>query len=261
MTDQRKLAALIMSSYADNDGTDIHCGVALLAADMDASYRTAQRHLAWLRDVGLIELVKRGNRRRNLADEYRLILGPDVMEHVEVPDPTQYRELRDNLRAARHGSTDQTPSMVTSNQHDRTSSLVTSNHPEPPHNQTSALVTSDRPIGRQNEPDWTSPKVSPHLPYTPPLGTTTSPKTVGEDLRTEAAAGRARAPAPKPDFSSRCEHGLTRAARGDGRPACALCRVEQDRAAGVTRLPPGRRTPEPEPDTLATVTPIREATP
>lgn len=106
---ERKAAALVVSSYARADGTRIHCGVARLAVDLEVSYSTARRYLAWLRDVGLIELVRAGNRQRNLSDEYRLILGPDVTEHLEVLDPSQHKKLTDGMRAAnRTGSRQRT---------------------------------------------------------------------------------------------------------------------------------------------------------
>src|SRR6187551_772209 len=101
MSDRQKLAAFILSSYADPDGTGIHCGIARLAVDLGASYRTAQRYLAWLRDVGLIELVAEGNRRLRKSDVYRLILGPDVLENMEVLDPSAYDDRRAGIRDAR----------------------------------------------------------------------------------------------------------------------------------------------------------------
>ncbi len=100
---ERKAAALVMSSYARADGTKIHCGVARLAVDLEASYSTARRYLAWLRDVGLIELVRPGNRRKNLSDEYRLILGPDVAEHLDVLDPAEHKALCNTMREVNRG--------------------------------------------------------------------------------------------------------------------------------------------------------------
>ncbi|MEU7904132.1 helix-turn-helix domain-containing protein [Actinoplanes sp. NPDC049118] len=106
---ERKAAALVVSSYARADGTRIHCGVARLAVDLEVSYSTARRYLAWLRDVGLIELVRAGNRHRQLSDEYRLILGADVMEHLDVLNPAQHKKLTDDMREAnRSGSRERT---------------------------------------------------------------------------------------------------------------------------------------------------------
>ena len=187
ITQRQKLAALLVSSYADADGTDIHCGVDRLAADMDASYRTAQRYLAWLREVGLIELVQPGNRRKGLADEYRLILGPDVMEHIEVPNPTRYDALRSAIRDARGGAAgrlDQATTYVSSDQgHEKPAEGV---------DQRTTYVTPERPIRGQNEVDQrTNLCVLP-----PPLSTSplisTSPTTTDEEVCTDVAVGGAR---------------------------------------------------------------------
>jgi len=100
---KRKAAALTLGTYAGPTGGDIKCGVARLATDLEIGYSTARRYLAWLRDVGLIELVKPGNHRRGRADEYRLIIGPDVGKHVEIPEEDEYRSLVDGLSDANYG--------------------------------------------------------------------------------------------------------------------------------------------------------------
>jgi hypothetical protein len=102
---ERKAACLVVSSYANADGTHIHCGVARIAVDLEVSYSTARRYMAWLRTVGLIELVRAGSRRRGLSAEYRLIIGPDVTEHVEVLGPDRHEALAEGIREAeREGS-------------------------------------------------------------------------------------------------------------------------------------------------------------
>lgn len=109
MTTRQKLAALIVGSYADNDGTGIVAGVARLAVDMEASHRTARRYLAWLREIGLIELTAVGNRRKKKADEYRLIIGPHLGEHIDVPDPTKYKAMCKDVSDAHQGSSKVSP--------------------------------------------------------------------------------------------------------------------------------------------------------
>jgi DNA-binding transcriptional ArsR family regulator len=104
MTAKQKLCALVVSSYADVEGGDIHCGVARLAVDMEVSHRTARRYLAWLREVGLIELVREGNRRRRRSDEYRLTLGPQVFVHLDVPDPERYKVMCSDVAPTDQGS-------------------------------------------------------------------------------------------------------------------------------------------------------------
>lgn len=95
-----KAACLVVSSYANSNGTGIHCGVARIAVDLEIGYSTARRYLKWMRQVGLLELVRAGNRRKNLSDEYRLILGPDVLESIEVLTPDDHKKLTDELRDA-----------------------------------------------------------------------------------------------------------------------------------------------------------------
>lgn len=92
---ERKQAALTVSSYADKNGRDIKCGVARLAADCEIGYSTARRYLAWLRDTGLIELVKPGNHKKGLADEYRLVIDPAVEDRLDIPDAVEYRKIID----------------------------------------------------------------------------------------------------------------------------------------------------------------------
>lgn len=99
LTDEQKLMCLLVASYADNGGESIHCGVVTLAVDSGRAYSTARRYLAWMRQVGLIELVKEGNRRRGLSDEYRLIIGAQLADHVHVMDPDEYQVAKDEMRA------------------------------------------------------------------------------------------------------------------------------------------------------------------
>jgi hypothetical protein len=101
---QLKGAALAVSSYANPDGSSIKCGVARLAADCEIGYSTARRYLAWLRNVGLIEMVRAGNRKAGKADEYRLILDPDVHQRLEIPDEDEYRKIIDEVNGTNQSS-------------------------------------------------------------------------------------------------------------------------------------------------------------
>lgn len=148
---ERKAAALVVSSYARANGTGIHCGVARLAVDLEVSYSTARRYLAWLRDVGLIELVRAGNRHRNLSDEYRLVLGPDVMEHIEVLDPARHKALSDAMREGnRSGSRERTKRVAEARQ--RT--------PEGPVDNGSSALTQMSAEGSGSDEGLRSPRAS-----------------------------------------------------------------------------------------------------
>jgi len=101
---QLKGAALVVSSYANPDGTSIKCGVARFATDCEIGYSTARRYLAWMREVGLIELVRAGSHKARRADEYRLIIARTVYERLEVPDDEEYRKLADGLNVSNQAS-------------------------------------------------------------------------------------------------------------------------------------------------------------
>lgn len=101
---ERKHAALTVGSYADRNGRGIKCGVARLAADCEVGYSTARRYLAWLRDIGWIELVRAGNHKKGLADEYRLIIDPAKHAHLDIPEGDEYRKIVDEVNGSNQSS-------------------------------------------------------------------------------------------------------------------------------------------------------------
>lgn len=82
-----KLVALTLASYAKSDGTKIYPGVARIAVQCEIGYSTARKALEQLRAAKLVEVVKAGNRRTGTADEYRLILHPDLLDLADVMTP------------------------------------------------------------------------------------------------------------------------------------------------------------------------------
>jgi hypothetical protein len=93
-----KAVALTLASYADSNGTRVFPGVARLAADLEIGYRVAGRCVVGLRELGLIELVRRAVRRgarseRDRTDEYRLTLPEDLFERLTVPTPSDFRSI------------------------------------------------------------------------------------------------------------------------------------------------------------------------
>lgn len=95
---KKRSVALTVGSYADTDGTSVKCGVARLAADCEMGFSTARRYLAWLREVGLIELVRIGNRKARRADEYRLTVQPHTEKALNALDESEYRDLVDGMK-------------------------------------------------------------------------------------------------------------------------------------------------------------------
>jgi hypothetical protein len=171
----RKAAALVVSSYARANGTGIHCGVARVAVDLECSHRTARRYLAWLREVGLVELVRAGNRRRGHSDEYRLILGPNILEDLDVPDPSTYREMCKDVGDANHGSSRVSPDDESSPTTDQGSSLVSHD----PRDQGSNEPRSGVSLNGRPSPTSISP-------------TRSTSQADDEDLRTDVAVGGPR---------------------------------------------------------------------
>jgi helix-turn-helix protein len=71
--DTREIAAgHVMASYANRDGSNMHPGIARLAADLCCSPSTAKRALAWLVEAGWLTITRRGRRRLGEADVYQL---------------------------------------------------------------------------------------------------------------------------------------------------------------------------------------------
>jgi hypothetical protein len=97
-----KAVALMLATYADNDGSRVFPGVARLAVDCELTYNVVQSALAALRAAGLIEVVRKAAR-RGQADEYRLILAVDILDRVEVLTPAQVAVAAARLAEQRRG--------------------------------------------------------------------------------------------------------------------------------------------------------------
>ncbi|MRH86034.1 hypothetical protein GFY24_00895 [Nocardia sp. SYP-A9097] len=80
LTPKDKFMALMLATYADEDGSRVFPGTKELMAVMCLSSPTVKRQLSTLRELGLIELVSRANRYQGLADEYRLTVPANVTE-------------------------------------------------------------------------------------------------------------------------------------------------------------------------------------
>lgn len=94
-----KLVALLVASYADPDGTNIYPGIARLAVQSGKGYRSVERALASMRAMQLIEKMPRAGMRRGWSARYRLILGADVLEKVDVMTPAAEELAAEGLRS------------------------------------------------------------------------------------------------------------------------------------------------------------------
>jgi len=222
----RKLAALIFASYADvsehngrKPGEGIHCGIARLATDLECSYATAQRHLRWLRDVGLIERTYEGSPRRGLSDEYRLIVSAETVDRLGIPDPEEYKQLvgavaRSNRIKSSRVRSDLTKAEV------RTGVL------------TSPADASDLTQVRSHQPETptlslTNPEVAEHRTDLTPPGAP-APSTAQDQKSRGTARDRC------PDHPA-----MPGGVRAPGEPACPVCRALDRRARPRLTVIPG----------------------
>jgi len=256
MADRQKLAALTVSSYADPDGTGIRLTPPRLAVDLGVSYSTARRYLSWLREVGLIELTRAGNRRLGTASEYRLIIGPDVMEHLDVLSPSEVRARMEGMRESeREHTRDRLDKMNAQNQRSAKASVnepsETPESAESAGDQRSSKVSAKDRINAQTRGDQRSALGEQHtFPYAPTRIDLPS-RADDEDLGTAVTGSRA-SPEPTPS-PKKCPDGLSSATRPDGKPECPICRRRASR--------PGIEVPPPPEERLATVTQLRPRRP
>jgi DNA-binding transcriptional ArsR family regulator len=79
--------ALALATYANADGSRAFPGIKRLAGGIGASERTVERSLRKLTELGYLHKDREGNRRRGLADEYRLTLPGAPPAQSEADDP------------------------------------------------------------------------------------------------------------------------------------------------------------------------------
>ncbi|WP_328856358.1 helix-turn-helix domain-containing protein [Williamsia herbipolensis] len=83
-----KCIALILATYASKDGENVRPSVATVADHMRTSERTVNRAMVTLREAGLIERVRRGNRwadsSAHRTDLHRLTIPEGVLFMPEL---------------------------------------------------------------------------------------------------------------------------------------------------------------------------------
>ncbi|MFC4071929.1 hypothetical protein [Actinoplanes subglobosus] len=231
-----KLIAHRLANYADNDGTRIHPGIARLAVDLEIEYRTVRDTLSLLRRLGLLQLVHPATGRRN-ADEYRLTLPTDLLDRddLEVWTPTRHATQTQKIRDT-HRGTPRTTHCTQSPQTPARTRAGTATPgpqdpapmPEPPRAARSSRTTKSSDAGSSR-----TTMQGPHAPTTYQDHNTTPTNQPTPKVCATVTVSRA----------TRCVHGLTADRRGDGRPACALCRVAEYRPAVHLRTAPSPRWP------------------
>jgi hypothetical protein len=232
-----------LACYADHDGTRVRPGIVRLAIDEEVTYRTARDIVAYLRQIGLLHLVRAGGRLR--ADEFRLSLPVDLLERddLEVWSPTrQRREIelaQDAHRGGRkppggggvHAPTD---SAIPDGVHAPEDSLI-ADEPAPVHAPTDSAISPEpasiaESVGTAKNAIAESvgtPLLSPEGHPTDQDRYTTTTDHSGEDASATVTTPGPRRPATNPDsppLPKRCDHGLPGGRRGDGQLACPICR-------------------------------------
>lgn len=268
-----KAVAGRVASYADSDGTRVRPGVARVAVDLETEYRTVRDVIAYLRRLGLLQIVRAGGGSK--ATEYRLTLPTDLLDRddLTVWSPREQAEAIDRIRSAHRGGPRKPPNgprgkstqgpqdaastgTDAATQGPEDSTLPVDNsatlRPEDP---TSAFgdpsdAASSGACVRSDAASSGAPTLRPQDPTTYQDQDTTPTDQMAGVTATVTVA-RTTGPTTNPDpppLPTRCEHGLPAGPRGDGRPACALCRVAEDR--------PATRTGTPDTGRLADVIPL-----
>lgn len=256
-----KAVALVFAAHADEDGSAVRPGDMRVAILAEVHPRTVKAVREKLVELGLM----RQTGRYRHTPMYQLTLPSDLTEMVIVLSPTEVVETAKAMRArtreakaaSRNGCTGGAPIAEEKG--------VPAEHPKPPDDGPDGPGgpgngctggAPEIPNGCSAGQDMGDPPVTLYQPLTGHLKITNP--TDDDDLRTAVTGPRTTPEDPTPDSPPKCGHGIRvkTATRADGRPSCALCRVEQDRAAGVRRLAPQRPPPEPPTGRVAPVIPL-----
>jgi hypothetical protein len=243
-----KAVASRLASYADGNGTRVRPGIARLAVDLEVDYRTARLAVAYLRSIGLLGLVRPGGRRG--ADEFRLTLPVDLLDRDDliVWSPSEQRAEIERLSDG-HRRLPRDPGPGPDDDGSQgPGGPVKDDGSLGPQGPVKAVDNSGSqghqgPVKGSETAPITGPSGTPKSSITGPSGQlslgpvgpathqdldTTTTHHPDQALRTAVTLPGPAGPANEPDSPSRpkrCQHGLPGGLRGDGRPACALCRV------------------------------------
>lgn len=99
-----KLVAFAMKTHADLDGTRVRPGTARLCVLCGVSYASVKRARQELLGAGLLELVRRGNRRKGHADLYRLIIAEDIMDRGVLRLPNEIADAAEKITEDRQSA-------------------------------------------------------------------------------------------------------------------------------------------------------------
>jgi hypothetical protein len=229
------------ASYANADGTEIHPGAAVLAVDAEVPYNYAADVISFMAEVGLIEQTRPANRRKGYSAEWRLILGPQLLDHVELLTEFDYRAAV--ARAAAVHGTNPAPGPGRLSVPSRTGGKHAASVPSGAGQEIGSVLsgTGQKVLGvAKISPvsDGTKPEFCPvpaqdlSCPGQDPPLTTPRPTNIHLSLVADLDAD-VTAPAREADHedpislsSPKCTHGLAGGTNpATGKPNCPLCRV------------------------------------
>lgn len=260
MPEVHKLVALLMSTWADPDGTRVRPGMPLLAAARGKSERSTSNIVRSLANHwGLIEQVSRGGGRggRGKTAEWRLtiptdlldrhvLLGPDGLPDSPEPQASGHSEVSSEVLASGQSEPDDESSEAQRSDGTDAHPVDNSDSPEV---QASTQSNGHAPIDRQNgavpkrltgsfqrltgsSALPTTTHVTNHQTRPTSSGLPTQPQ-----QRDEPVDNPERSPPgltldellplthpPKPPPGPKCGHGLAAGTTPDGQPRCPLCR-------------------------------------
>lgn len=239
-----KGVAVRLAWHADYSyGTGVYPGLARTAVACEVDYDTVKKVFAVLRELRLLVLVKKsrgpqGRRRAEVADEYRLTIPPELLDHdlLVVLDPAEFEKevaaLREGKRGKRVAGVQHPPNSPV----DNFLPLELQGCSTPATEQPGEKVAGVLPRAGE-ELQGCCPEScggAAPLPTTKELALTTNtqPPVPAQPLVTRA---RVRANASKPDDEPipRCDHGLPLGTRDDGTQSCAFCRRGEPVAAVI----------------------------
>lgn len=228
ISDELLLAALLLATYADPDGTRVRPGEREFAEANRRSKPTARRRVAWLQEHGFVRLVSRGGGTgvHARASEYRLTLPADLLERFELRPPgvvarrhmTVVTALNQGERSSTENSAHSRMSAVPApSPVDNSGTQLTHGERSSPEQDTE--LRSNNAVTKRNSAQIGTELRSP-MDERPP---TTTPTTKATTTTPDPAQPQ-HAHEPIELGPRRCPHGLSRARRDDGTPRCPACR-------------------------------------
>jgi len=218
-----KTVAMMLANYADSNGSRVYPGINRLVVECELGYKTVQRALQVLRKAGLIERTRHGGGRGRgrRADEYQLIIGPDLLEHIKVLSPAEVKAEMDRQRSQATRTEDTyVPEFVDGTEDTKAPEIRPDEAKNSGHLRT--------PI-RKNSGHLSPKNAETEVPCDPPPIRTTGSQllpTTPEAIFVRTSLTPAVEPAAEDRLPPRCPHGLAARWLPNGTSSCALCRHE-----------------------------------